>query len=320
VDDELRQRMSRILNAGNQAAELTDEMLRFSRSVPRPETAVYFDTEVCRAADLTLSLMPQGVRPTLSLQAERARVRINPAQLGVIVMNLALNARDASARDAKIHIRTEADGSTVRLVVEDEGTGIPADLHEKIFEPFFSTKDPDAGSGFGLASVKSAVERAQGSIQVESEVGRGTRFIIEFPQVGGAQHDQLTLLLCDDEPGVLEVVQGLLADEPMQILAAHSPREAIALAKDFEGRIDVLMTDSVMPGMNGDELAATIRALYPEIRVGFISGYSRTGLHASGASEIRAPFLSKPFRPEELQAFVEELINSLPEPAVQDSP
>lgn len=319
-DEELRQRMDRILSAGHQAAELTDEMLRFSRSIPSDESEVYFDTEVRRAADLTISLMPHGVRAVQDYAAERARVRINPSQLGVIVMNLVLNARDASPRGSEIRILTGSDDQKVRLIVEDNGEGIPAENLDRIFEPFFSTKAPGVGSGFGLASVKRSVERAGGTISVETEAGQGTRFTVELPRCGVSPEDRPAVLICDDEPGVLEVIQGVLADEPMQVLAARSPREAIAIARDLKGELDILITDSVMPGMNGDELLAAIRELSPQVRAGFISGYSRTGLQASGASESEAPFLGKPFRPEELLAFVDELLSPSTEPAAPDSP
>jgi CheY-like chemotaxis protein len=242
-------------------------------------------------------------------------------------MNLATNAADAMANNGTIGIRT---GTTVHegephleLTVSDSGIGIAAEVLPLIFEPFYSTKEVGVGWGLGLATVQGIVESSGGRILVRSEPLQGTTFRILLPAVdpphpenparegrrsGGMRGDE-TVLLCEDDQRIREQLGEALARAGYKVLVAGDGDTAQRMAERFEGRIDVLLTDVVMPGASGPALASALRRARPGIRVLFISGYSSDALTRSGLDAKHEQFLPKPFRPSDAVRMVREVLD-----------
>jgi signal transduction histidine kinase/ligand-binding sensor domain-containing protein/CheY-like chemotaxis protein len=339
-DEKLRARFLRIRDAGEHAARLTEQMLAFSREQPSRPRAVRIDAAIRDTSGLLQQLLPNDIEFSLDLQADGACAQIDPSQLEQVIMNLVLNARDALGKDGRIEVATrvlarqaELASSTkggqdgvdqIELRVRDNGCGIAEGVRPHIFDPFFTTKDPGKGTGLGLASVHGIVQQAGGTIEVSSSSKDGSEFRIRLPLCGyqhgaetkedAAPRARTTVMLCDDEPAVLQVMTRALEGEAWELLAASSPAQALAVARDRPGAIDLLVTDVVMSGMTGVELARAWKLARPKTRVAFVSGYSRGGLHASGEQEIEGAFLAKPFRPESFRSFVRDQLKDVPEP------
>ena len=330
-DEDARRRFERIRAAGERATELTSQMLAFGRTQPMRRELVRLDDAVRSATELLQPLLPKAIQLEWRLEADEACLSIDPTQLSLVVMNLVLNARDAIDGAGRIVVHTRCDAEQVELRVEDDGAGIPAEVQPHVFDPFFTTKGPGEGTGLGLSSVHGAVTRAGGRVDFHSAPGRGAQFQVTFPRVaapsqaeqsvGSGPSDAVharrrpTVLLCDDEPSVLQIMERSLDGESLQVLTADSPELALQIMREHAGLIDLVVTDSVMPAMSGEQLAAAIRAARPGTSICFVSGYSHSGLSAAGSLDEQAPFLSKPFRPEAFRRFVLEQLSSSPEPA-----
>jgi two-component system, cell cycle sensor histidine kinase and response regulator CckA len=212
-------------------------------------------------------------------------------------------------------------GSYVMLAVSDTGAGIPPEVKERIFEPFFTTKEPGKGTGLGLSTVYGIVRQSGGQIQVRSEVGHGTRFEICLPRAerptGGttrAPGGEITrgselLLLVEDDEVLRGLVQEMLELYGYRVLAATDGTEAIRLCREHEGKIQLLITDVVMPGMSGPDLTRRLEAVQPEIKVLYISGYTHDAIVHHGVLEEGVSFLHKPFTPDELAGRVREVLD-----------
>lgn len=341
-DPRLRERFHRIRDAGERAARLTQQMLAFSREQPSRPCAVVIDDAIQDISGLLHQFLPGDIELSLDLQAPEACALIDPGQLEQVIMNLVLNARDALEESGRIELSTRVLGSSdeaeegptsavqettdqIELRVRDNGCGIPAEVLPHIFDPFFTTKDPGRGTGLGLASVHGIVQQAGGVIEVGKAGAQGSEFLIRLPRsraesvppetADSAHNTRATVVLCDDEPAVLQVMQRALEDEEWELLAASSPAQALSIAQSHAGDVHLLVTDVVMPGMTGVELAQSWRKCRPQTRIAFVSGYSRGGLHASGEQAIDGAFLAKPFRPETFRNFVREQLKDAPEPA-----
>jgi CheY-like chemotaxis protein len=240
-----------------------------------------------------------------------------------ILTNLCVNARDAIAGTGKLTIETAnvsldeafctdnagfVPGEYVLLTVSDDGCGMDQETQSSIFEPFFSTKEMGKGTGLGLATIYGVVKQNNGFISVNSEIGKGTTFRIFLPQhmakaASGPeqQHDQTpevggeTILLVEDEPAILKMTTIMLEMMGYAVIAAATPGEAIRLARDHQGRIDLLMTDVVMPEMNGRDLARNLMSTYPDIRRLFMSGYTADVIAHHGVLDEGVHFIQKPF-------------------------
>ena len=340
-DDKQRERFHRIRDAGDRAARLTQQMLAFSREQPTRPCAVVIDDAIQDISGLLHQFLPSEIELVLDLRAPGACAQIDPGQLEQVIMNLVLNARDALEETGWIEVSTRvvcsqvgsagSDGEgqetsdQIELRVRDNGCGISEQVLPHIFDPFFTTKDPGRGTGLGLASVHGIVQQAGGVIEVSNSSAEGSEFRICFPRSGSDTNLQesegavinarATVVLCDDEPAVLQVMQRALDGEEWELLATSSPTQALSLAQDHVGDIHLLVTDVVMPGMTGVELAQAWKRSRPQTRVAFVSGYSRGGLHASGEQGIDGAFLAKPFRPENFRSFVREQLKGAPERA-----
>jgi len=263
------------------------------------------------------------------------RVRVDPSQMQQVLMNLAVNARDAMPAGGRIRVAIREvlvsdtaavshanlpPGPYVTLAVSDAGTGMSAETAAHIFEPFFTTKEQGKGTGLGLSTVYGIVEQSRGHIEVASELGRGTTFTIFLPReeeaVAGAPVDTgrrlrttaRTVLVVDDEPEVLELASEILRRVGYTVLEATDGATALEVAGRHEGPIHLLVADMVMPGMSGRDLAERLRALRASLRVLFISGYVQDASARAALASERSAFVAKPFTPELLTDRVRELL------------
>lgn len=266
-------------------------------------------------------------------------MRIDPAQIDQILANLVINARDAIEGVGKVTVETAnvvveeplvcagggeecEPGEYVLLAVSDTGCGMDAETQEKIFEPFFTTKEVGVGTGLGLATVHGIVRQNKGAIRVYSEPGQGTMFKIYLPRhvreeaaegVKVAEAEAVprgteTVLLVEDEEKVLELGKALLEGLGYRVLAARSGAEAIRLVVGYDGQIHLVMTDVVMPEMNGREVVERVAALRPGVKALYMSGYTANAVVHRGVLEEGVAFLSKPFTLDELARKVREAL------------
>ncbi|MEP6861526.1 MAG: ATP-binding protein [Deltaproteobacteria bacterium] len=285
-----------ISQSARSAADLVKQLLAFSRrEVVKPK--VIDIAAAIRGMDKLVSrAIGADVALDLAVPAEPQRVLIDPTQLEQIIMNLAVNARDAMQGRGRLTIRVIADAKSVAIDVSDTGSGMPSEVVARIFEPYFTTKEIGKGTGLGLATVHGIVEHAGGKIAVASEPGCGTTFHIALPKTTLASEAMTgeimratrgTVLLVDDDDAVRRLTERMLRAGGYQVIAAASGPEALELART--SRFDILLTDMVMPGMSGRELAREMAGLYTDVRVVFMSGYN------PGMPIPASQFLAKPF-------------------------
>jgi CheY-like chemotaxis protein len=267
------------------------------------------------------------------------RVRADPTQIEQVLMNLAVNARDAMPDGGHLVIETAnadmdddyvrvhagaAAGRYVCIAVSDTGHGMTKEVQAHIFEPFFTTKEPGKGTGLGLATVYGIVKQSEGFIYVYSEPGHGTAFKIYLPAVEGdiekaaelppARRGSETILLVEDEEGLRELIAELLEENGYQVLVAEGPTKAIETAASHGGVIHLLLTDVVMPQMNGPELARRLKERRPDVRVLYMSGYTEDAIANRGVLEPGVSLISKPFSQEALARKLRDLLDPRPAP------
>jgi CheY-like chemotaxis protein len=287
--------------------------------------------------NLLRRLIGEDVELALKLNANAGRIKADPGHLEQAIFNLATNARDAMPRGGRITVETEAvtlddsyarthvgvqPGEYVMIAVSDNGQGMDAETRLRIFEPFFTTKESGKGTGLGLATVYGIVKQAGGDIWVYSEVGKGSTFKLYFPAVsepasgalGGdvstaRDVERATILLVEDEQGVRDLTAKMLKLMGYTPLIASSGAEALALAKSHQGSIDLLLTDVVMPGMGGNQLAEELRRWRPEIKVVYVSGYTAHTISDHGVLDAGVEFLAKPFSREALARKLREALS-----------
>ena len=293
--------------AGEQAAALTRQLLAFSRRQPVAPQRIDLARQVQETLPLLRRLAGDGVRIDVAHDAASCPVLIDPAQFQQVLLNLVVNARDAMADGGVCTIAVRRDGAgAITVVVEDTGTGIAPELCERIFEPFFSTKAVGHGTGLGLATVHGIVHQAGGGIAVEGRPGLGARFTITLPEHRGETPPPVPspppeppgagrVLVVDDVEPVRVLVAEVLRQAGYEVEEYGDPQTALAQGGDpARGRIDLLVTDVVMPGLDGPTLAERLRVLQPDLRVLFITGWpDRT-------SGLPGPVLGKPFPHDEL--------------------
>jgi signal transduction histidine kinase/CheY-like chemotaxis protein len=326
-----------IKRAGERAASLTQQLLAFSRKQIIEPKVVRLDQLVAEMHKMLGRLIGENIELQAVTGKSLGSVKVDPGQFQQILMNLAVNARDSMPDGGKIVIETanvELDegycdlhpyvkpGRFVMLAVSDTGQGMSEEVKVRIFEPFFTTKEKGSGTGLGLATAYGAVHQAGGSIEVYSEVGIGTTFKIYLPRVeeeaakpvnddrptdlpGGTE----TVLIVEDEGTLRNLCVQILEQLGYRVLQARNGTEAIAVAQGYGERIDLLLTDVVMPGMNGADLATQLVLHHREMKVLFTSGYTEDVISHHGVLAEGVSFIGKPYTPSALARKVREVID-----------
>jgi PAS domain S-box-containing protein len=337
--DPLAQELGEIRAAGDRAAALTQQLLAFSRKQIVERKPIVVNQVVEEFGRLARRLIGDDIDVVTELDPALGVVMADRGQMHQVLMNLAVNARDAMPGGGRITVRTEnADldqtdpemqdrkpGRYVLLTVRDTGAGMGPEILQKIFEPFFTTKPMGVGTGLGLATVYGIVEQSGGFIRVASQVGNGTTFRIYLPRIAGnAQETDVrpaaplpasgheTVLVVEDQAEVRKLAMAILSKNGYRLLEASNGPEALELAAGFPGVIDLLVTDVVMPGMTGRELAGRLQTARPALKVLYTSGYSSDVIARQGMLDPGVVYLSKPFAPVDLAGKVREMLGSGP--------
>jgi signal transduction histidine kinase/ActR/RegA family two-component response regulator len=334
-----------IEQAGRKAAELTRQLLAYSRKQVLQPRDVDLNLIVANLESMLARLIREDITLSCELASSPAIVKVDPVQIEQALLNLVLNARDALSGGGAIRIdvarvpAVDADVPVehgarareyIRVRVSDDGVGIAPELQARVFEPFFTTKAVGQGTGLGLASVHGVVHQSNGTIAVHSVPGKGATFTLHFPAVetaaakpvagrtpGEAAVGAETILLVEDEDAVRAIVAEVLKRQGYRVFEAAHPRVACELFDCAPEAIDLLLTDVVMPDMNGPSLAQRLIAVRPDLRVLFISGYSGWALPLDHGNP-NVSFLSKPFQASVLAAKVRDVLarrNAGPLPA-----
>lgn len=331
--------LSGIREAAGRAADLTRHLLTFARRQIVEPKIVGLNTIVLRSQEMLRRLLGGQIEIVTLPRAGLPNVRVDPGQMEQVLMNLAVNARDAMPDGGRLSIETAlavidspppgsvADapippGEYVLLTVSDTGSGMTDEVKSRIFEPFFTTKGPGQGTGLGLATCYGIVTQSGGRILVESESGRGTKFLVYLPSVnepadeappppraGKVTPRERTILLVEDEQLVRGMIRRLLAGMGFTVLVASDAIEALEIAKKHQGEISVLLTDVVMPRISGMHLSEMLRQSRPNMRVIFMSGYTEESVAPFRSRERGVRFLPKPFTLADIVAKLEEVLN-----------
>ncbi len=333
-----RRNVELIQQTAERAAVMTRQLLAFSRKQILTPKVLDLSTIVTGIQPILQRLIGENIDLVVEPSATPAWAKVDPGQVEQVIMNLAVNARDAMPEGGRLTFRTahvtideayarshmgvEA-GPTVLLEVSDTGTGMTAEVQSHIFEPFFTTKPVGRGTGLGLATVYGIVKQSGGHIDVSSEPGRGSTFQIYLPLAEEAESEALaetpasrhaggseTVLLVEDEEDVRELAREILTLMGYTVLTASEPAEALRISLEHTGVIDLLVTDVVMPGMSGRQLADRLTAERPGLKVMFMSGYTDNAIVHHGVLEPGTAFVQKPFTPESLTRKVRDVLDA----------
>jgi CheY-like chemotaxis protein len=337
-DDPNRESAIEVRRAGERAATLTRQLLAFGRKQFLSPSPVSLNQIVSSMETMLRRLMPENIAVTTVLASRLGAAMADTGQIEQVLMNLVVNARDAMPHGGAIRIETAnvdldsatgdrdrviAPGAYVTLAVTDTGVGMDETTRSLIFEPFFTTKELGKGTGLGLAMVYGIVQQSGGAIAVRSEPGEGSAFTVYFPrlkaeagQVAAApvversQSGQGTILLVEDQAAVRGLLKRVLRSAGYHVIEARRGPQALALPDSQVRSIDLLITDVVMPGMSGSELAARLTARREGLRVLFISGYAPDAIVQQGILKPGVAFLQKPFSPAQIAARVGEILSA----------
>jgi len=331
----LREKALAIQQASDRATTLTRQLLAFSRKQLLELKVVDVNAIVADMERLLRPLIGENVEFITSLTPEAAHTRADAGQLEQVLMNLVVNAKDAMSAGGTLTIQTEKivvdenhhrgptfirPGHYVMLSVSDTGMGMDKETQSRIFEPFFTTKEKGKGTGLGLSTVYGIVKQTGGYVMVQSEAGRGATFQIYLPRVDGVAekhsvpvpHAALggneTVLLVEDEESVRQLVRETLASKGYEVMEAENGEDGVAIAARHNGKIDLVITDVVMPGMGGRELVKQLAQTRPETKVLYLSGYTEDAIVSEGTIESGAAFLQKPFTLQNLSRKVREVL------------
>lgn len=322
-DDARRADVDEILRASGRAARLTQQLLAFARRQVVQPRVVDLNEVIASVTSLLRRLLGADIVLDVAMNDEPVPVLIDPGQFEQLLVNLAVNSRDAMPSGGRLSVGVEAQRGSAVLTVRDTGQGMGADVLAQAFEPFFTTKGPGKGTGLGLSTAYGIVQQAGGTITVESEETTGTSFTIVLPlaegEVSPVQDDDAepkgaggseTVLVAEDEPQVRRLAERALRAAGYQVLSAPDGAQALARSREVRGQIHLLVTDVVMPGMGGPELATAFLADRPDARVLYISGYTGDEVARQGLAAAGLAFLPKPFTPSEFTDRVRELLDS----------
>jgi two-component system cell cycle sensor histidine kinase/response regulator CckA len=331
----VRGQVEQIRRAGERASALTRQLLAFSRQQVLDTKTLNLNAIISDMAQMLLRLIGEDIELQTKLESGLHAVRGDQGQIEQVIMNLAVNARDAMPQGGKLMIETcnvtvEADelqrhtsmmpGDYVLLTISDTGMGMDTETQAHIFEPFFTTKVQGKGTGLGLATVYGVVKQSGGYIWVYSEPGVGATFKVYLPRVldelqtsipadrGNSHQPAATVLVVEDEASLRTFTCTLLQNNGYTVLEAGDGEEALVLAGKYKGPIHLLLTDMIMPGMNGPAVAEKLASVHPEAKVLFMSGY--TGFVSRGLIDPHAVLVSKPFTREELLRKIQQVLGS----------
>lgn len=338
ANDSARRDIEPIIEAAERAAALTRQLLTFSRRQVVQPKLLDVNRQVSRMNRMLRRVIGEDVELVTSFKSEAGRIKADPGQLEQVILNLAINARDAMPQGGKLTIETAeielgggpADtprelppGRYVVLALSDTGTGMDAEVMSHLFEPFFTTKGKGKGTGLGLSTVYGIVKQNHGEVIINSEVGRGTTVRIYFPvaepagkvrpelapRSAAARKGTETILLVEDEEEVRRLAREMLTRQGYTVIEAGSGAEAMRIWRDRFNSIDMLLTDVVMPRMSGRELADKLRGSRPELKVMYMSGYTDDVMARHGVLDSGTAFLSKPFTSEILSRKVRAVLD-----------
>ena len=336
-DSRQQRAAEQVAQAAERGAALTRQLLAFSRQQVFQMRVVNLNDIILNLLTMLHRIIGEHIEILTVLADELAAVKADPGQLEQVLMNLSVNARDAMPKGGRLTLETQnveldenfvrrhvgsAVGPHVMLTVSDTGSGMDATTLARIFEPFFTTKGPASGTGLGLAMVYGVIKQSGGYIWVYSEVGKGTSFKIYLPRaaqaaessvakkpLGAPKRGSETILLVEDDPAVRDLVNAMLGKQGYSVLVSKEPKDVSTICQQHSGRIDLLLTDLILPGMSGRDIAKRVGELRPEAKVLFMSGYTDDALiHSHGFDEAFA-FLQKPFSSVTLGAKIREVLD-----------
>ncbi len=334
--DPLYNYLHEIHRAAGRSADITNQLLAFARKQTIAPVLLDLNTTVEAMLNMLGRLIGEDVALSWKPGPGLWTVKVDPAQIDQVLVNLCINARDAIAGVGRVTIETNnvtvdesycnehaecRPGEYVMLAVSDDGCGMDGDTVATIFEPFFTTKETERGTGLGLSTVYGIVKQNGGIVNVYSEPGAGTTFKIYLPRHAGEAEETIpekepdtqagrgeTLLLVEDEPSIMQLGVLMLEELGYQVLAAAAPGEAITAAAEHAGTVDLLVTDVIMPEMNGRELAERLRERYPSLKTLYMSGYTANVIAHHGVLDEGVHFIEKPFSAKGLAAKVREAL------------
>jgi CheY-like chemotaxis protein len=325
-EDPARRDLQEIQKAAARASGLTSQLLAFGRKqILQPQTLA--PNDVVRGVEKMLRrLIGEDVVFDVRLAPDAGFAHVDPGQLEQVLVNLVVNARDAMHAGGTLSIETRAadgeDGTRyVGLSVADDGVGMDDETKARAFEPFYTTKGPGEGSGLGLSTVFGIVTQSGGAVDLQSSPGSGTRVTVWLPQAAAPgpvaetaapepRAAGSTILLLEDEEVVRQLVREILENAGYDVVEARTPAEALDLCEAPERPIDVLLTDVVMPGMSGPQIASALTRKNPDLRVLYMSGYTDEAVVRHGINDGRTAFLQKPFTSAELTRKVQDVLES----------
>jgi two-component system, cell cycle sensor histidine kinase and response regulator CckA len=335
-EDPFREAVDEIQKAAQRAAALTQQLLAFSRKQVLEPKVLDLNSIVNDVEKMLRRLIGEDIELKTILSQDLRRVKADRGQIEQVILNLAVNSRDAMPRGGKLTLETsnavltEADaarhrfvvpGPCVMLQVGDTGTGMDAEVQSHIFEPFYTTKEKGKGTGLGLATVYGIVKQSGGYIWLESEPGKGAKFSICLPRAEGIEEEvreaekparraagPQTILLVEDEPSLRKLTRSTLVESGYTVLEAADAPEALEIVRRSDFPLDLLLTDIVMPGMNGPELAAQLSPRCPGMKVLFMSGYTDGAVATHGVLKPGVKILRKPFSRVTLAKYVAEVL------------
>ena len=334
--DERCEDVREILKAAKRAAALTGQLLAFSRKQILQPTLLDLNAVVTDIEKMLRRVIGEDVKLDTALEPDLWPVRADKGQIDQVLLNLVVNARDAMPNGGALRIFTRNvtlgtprphahgvvdPGEYVTLEVSDAGTGIEAAILPHLFEPFFTTKGPGKGTGLGLSTVYGVLRQSDGNIEVRSAPGKGTSFVLYFPRETAeapvvpqekvphvSENGGATILLAEDDTSVRELVRVMLTKKGYHVLCASDGEQAIDMAAKHAGTIDLLLTDVVLPGLNGREVAERMRAARSDLRVLYMSGYTDDAILRRGVLTQRSSLIQKPFSAADLTSRVSELL------------
>jgi PAS domain S-box-containing protein len=331
--------IKQILNASERAKILIEKILTFSRKVVTQQKIINLNSLIENFKDMLERILGEDIELKFILEKELGNIKADPHQIEQIIMNLAVNSRDAMPKGGKLIIETKniefnldnikrppslVPGKYILLSVTDTGYGIDDKILPHIFEPFFTTKKKGMGTGLGLSTVYGIVKQSNGHIEVESQVGKGTTIKIYFPKVEEKIKKTTThkislskffsgkgtILIVEDEGSVRELIVNILSQHGYETLSAKNENEALSIWEKHKKKINLVLTDIVIPGTNGWELTKKLIKSNPKLKVLYMTGYAEDIISKYMASEKNIPILQKPFTPNELLIKIREIMSS----------